>query len=345
MWDRAEQVFRLVLFCGVLAWSPGARAAIETAVTLSPARAVAGGSVTVSIYHTNPADSAQALRVPQHLDCLLQTGEGAVVGRLERAASSAPPEGVLSPGAFRKAVYGLRLPDGVSGTVIVELVGLVANPAVLQITALSSPDTAASSSAASGDHEEEPAAQENEGGGDSAGADLLSNFATNEPMYFIVGGKGDGAKFQLGFKYRFFNPRGPLARRWTWLDDLYLAYTQTSIWDIYEESSPFRDTNYKPELIYHKQASPTAWNSRPITAWAPPARARSSSISAIRCGSSSSATWISTSTASSSTAMERACSATTARIRPSAWGSGSRAEPARLSPEVLGRLEAEDLSA
>ena len=29
MWDRAEQVFRLVLFCGVLAWSSGARAAIE----------------------------------------------------------------------------------------------------------------------------------------------------------------------------------------------------------------------------------------------------------------------------------------------------------------------------
>ena len=99
-------------------------------------------------------------------------------------------------------------------------------------------------------------------GGDSllsAGAALLGNFATNEPMYFIVGGKGDGAKFQLGFKYRFFNPRGPMASRWTWLDDLYIAYTQSSIWDIYEESSPFRDTNYKPELIYHKQGLKENW--------------------------------------------------------------------------------------
>ena len=78
-------------------------------------------------------------------------------------------------------------------------------------------------------------------------------------MYFIVGGKGDGAKFQLGFKYRFFNPRGPMASRWTWLDDLYIAYTQSSIWDIYEESSPFRDTNYKPELIYHKQGLKENW--------------------------------------------------------------------------------------
>jgi outer membrane phospholipase A len=259
MCDQAKQVFRLVLFCGVLAWSSGARAAIEAAVTLSSARAVAGGSVTVSIYHTNPADSAQALRIPQHLDCLLQTGEGAVAGRLEREASSAPLEAVLSPGTFRKAVYRLRLPDGVSGTVTVELVGLVANPTALQITASPSPDTVASTSAASGDHEEEPAAQENEGGGDEAGAAILPNFSTHEPMYFIVGGKGDGAKFQVAFKYRFFNPRGPMARRWPWLDDLYLAYTQTSIWDIYEESSPFRDTNYKPELIYHKQGLKENW--------------------------------------------------------------------------------------
>ena len=50
-----------------------------------------------------------------------------------------------------------------------------------------------------------------------------------------------------------------MARRWPWLDDLYLAYTQTSIWDIYEESSPFRDTNYKPELIYYKQGLKENW--------------------------------------------------------------------------------------
>jgi outer membrane phospholipase A len=260
MCDRLRQVSGLVLFCGVLAGSSGARAAIETAVALSPTHAVAGDSVKVVVYHTNPADRSEALLILPQLDCLLQTGEGAVAARLQRKASSAPLEVVLSPAAFRKAVYTLRLPEGVSGAVTVELVGLAANPTVLQIMASPSPDAAAAVSPPSVDHEqEEPTAQESEGGGETAGAALFSNFSSHEPIYFIVGGKSDGAKLQLGFKYRFFNPEGPMATRWRWLDDLYLAYTQTSIWDIYEDSSPFRDTNYKPELIYYKQGLKENW--------------------------------------------------------------------------------------
>lgn len=51
------------------------------------------------------------------------------------------------------------------------------------------------------------------------------------------------AKFQLSFKMliweNIFNSKG----------DLYAAYTQMSLWQIYNFSSPFRETNFEPELF------------------------------------------------------------------------------------------------
>ena len=50
------------------------------------------------------------------------------------------------------------------------------------------------------------------------------------------------AKFQISFKkpisYNLFSLN----------ETINVAYTQTSFWQIYKDSSPFRETNYKPEL-------------------------------------------------------------------------------------------------
>lgn len=59
-------------------------------------------------------------------------------------------------------------------------------------------------------------------------------------------GKESEAKFQLSFK-------APLAREiFDSKLDLYLAYTQRSFWQVYdtEDSSPFRETNYEPEIFF-----------------------------------------------------------------------------------------------
>jgi phospholipase A1/A2 len=80
----------------------------------------------------------------------------------------------------------------------------------------------------------------------------------NEPLYFIVGSNSErdfDARFQLSFKYRPFDPEASVARFIPYASNLYFAYTQTSIWDLGSESSPFKDTSYRPSLYYNWEES------------------------------------------------------------------------------------------
>lgn len=67
--------------------------------------------------------------------------------------------------------------------------------------------------------------------------DAAEKFTFHQPTYFI-GGKDD-LKLQFSFKYR-------MARK----VPVYFAYSQLMFWDFYDDSSPFRDTNYRPEFFY-----------------------------------------------------------------------------------------------
>ncbi len=72
-----------------------------------------------------------------------------------------------------------------------------------------------------------------------------------DPVYFLVGGDGGlNAKFQISLRFRLFDDHGRLARRLPWIDDLYLSFSQTALWDLGELSKPFKDASYRPRLFY-----------------------------------------------------------------------------------------------
>jgi len=83
-------------------------------------------------------------------------------------------------------------------------------------------------------------------------------FTMYRPNYFITGvtdgthGEMHGdVKFQVSVRYEILADR---PRLW----HLLLAYTQKSFWNIYDQSAPFRENNYNPELFvqWHPKEAP-----------------------------------------------------------------------------------------
>ncbi|MEI2415542.1 phospholipase A [Orrella sp. JC864] len=79
-----------------------------------------------------------------------------------------------------------------------------------------------------------------------------NNVSAYEPVYFIVGSRNEThARFQLSFKYRLFTPQDETQPRF--IDQLYLGYTQTALWDLAGQSKPFIDTTYNPSLFWRSE--------------------------------------------------------------------------------------------
>lgn len=77
--------------------------------------------------------------------------------------------------------------------------------------------------------------------------------SANEGSYILFGSssaRDTDSRFQISFKYRPFDPASSIAEFAPYLSNVYFAYTQTSLWDLGEESGPFRDTSYRPSLFY-----------------------------------------------------------------------------------------------
>ncbi len=76
----------------------------------------------------------------------------------------------------------------------------------------------------------------------------------NEPVYFSLGfNEVINAKFQISLKFRPFGPTDDAIQGEHAWNDIYLAYTQTSIWDLESESKPFFDTSYRPSIFYQRR--------------------------------------------------------------------------------------------
>lgn len=93
----------------------------------------------------------------------------------------------------------------------------------------------------------------------AANAQPDRGISANEPVYFIVGGglEGDShvtAKFQFSLKYRVLNPESLKVEEQRWWEQIYVGYTQSSIWDLEADSAPFKDTSYRPSVFYDHQS-------------------------------------------------------------------------------------------
>ncbi len=99
-----------------------------------------------------------------------------------------------------------------------------------------------------------PASRSGETGSPTAIAHLKNHYAANfsvyEPIYFLYGPDAPAAKFQFSFRYQLAANDGWLARKTPYLRGLMFGYTQRTLWDVGDDSSPFYDTSYLPEIGY-----------------------------------------------------------------------------------------------
>jgi phospholipase A1 len=211
--SRLRAVLRwLTLTFALLATSA---AAAEWVLSMAEPRVKAGGRFEIELSGPagEPLPEAIGLRI-----------RGDRAGRVIAAQASAPAAGA-------RRAYSGRVPQTVTGTLVLELVDRESSAVVLLVE--SAPGTLRELVTRESQQELEPPLSE------------------NDPMYFIVGTRGGTtARFQLSFKYRLFDRSLGWGRDQPWLASFYLGYTQNSIWNLSGESKPFRDTSYRPSLFW-----------------------------------------------------------------------------------------------
>jgi phospholipase A1 len=72
---------------------------------------------------------------------------------------------------------------------------------------------------------------------------IYASIQSYQDTYFITGNNANQAKYQISFKYNLWSPYGTG----------FLAYTQLAHWDVYDQSSPFKDINHNPAIFWEKE--------------------------------------------------------------------------------------------
>jgi outer membrane phospholipase A len=214
----------------------GLRGGLEYRLMTGDPSARATGELTVLVVATNSDSDSSASELPDRVEARV----GPFVVPLLRDGPDAEVE--IGPGTTLLRRYRGALPDDLEGMMAIELVGLNAGRCFVEVVPV------ASNHVIDVAEQAEPADPEND-------VPIAPRFADNlsfyEPMYFVVGPRVSlNAKFQLGFKYRLLSAESRLAEVRPFWENLFLGYTQTSIWDLGADSAPFLDTSYKPGLFY-----------------------------------------------------------------------------------------------
>jgi outer membrane phospholipase A len=251
------------LVCALLGASGAADA---TVAVLQPAReAAASQPLELTLLYTDDDPTPLAVEVPKQLTVNLTNGD-LPPAPIALARDPAVPDRLrLAPGQYRRVRFSAPWPDSARGTVKIDPVGFDASPMLVTINR---GDTQTQVAAA--EQRESQATTPEQLASASAAANamplpasttdtmLSGRFSTFEPVYIGDGKNGDNlAKFQFSFKYRLHLPDDPRSRGL--LDNLYFGYTQTAIWNLSAESSPFRDISFQPQLFYYVED--TGWKS------------------------------------------------------------------------------------
>lgn len=234
-----------ILLCVILLCAGSANA--DVILSLPEVRAVAGASLSLDLTIVNDEPEPLVVELPAPVHVRYESADAVAIleftpqrsGRIE-----------VAPREFARVRLTGRLPAEAQGSVTLAPTGFDTNHVVMQV------DTADESTGAviqSADTTPEPEPARRKRDLQSKLIDKPPPLAVTvyQPVYFIVGGDGGlNAKFQISFRYRMFDGRGKLANRFPWLDDLYLSFSQTSLWDLGDLSKPFKDSSYRPRLFF-----------------------------------------------------------------------------------------------
>ncbi|WP_354686085.1 phospholipase A [Cupriavidus necator] len=250
-----------------LAWPLAGHAGVAL---LQPARVIDGNKPLTLTLVVSADDGTRRYRIPDTLEVTASGDLQAPMRLVLWREVSGPAVVNLRRGEHRAIRYTVALPPGLRGQVRLDATGIDAAPVLVTLNRLPQPGESATAAPAVAAR---PSAPPAETAGTTEGteaaavpvtpvttatasapapADLRDSarLSFHDPMYFMVGGHGGAnAKFQLSFKYRIFEGEDPASK--SLFDNLYVGYTQFSIWDWSEQSKPFRDTNYRPSLFYY----------------------------------------------------------------------------------------------
>ena len=228
----------------LMLFATASAASILRAETVLVPRAVSvapGAEVTVKLLWTNTGGEPLLLHPPRTVAGRLHAGT-ARSEDVRLVASDAPDELNVAPGAFAQVDYSFRLPPGIFGPVVLEVVALGAQPVMFSVQ---EPEQSAAAREPSNIAQHEAAIKAAHETALRRSTRLLPGITAYEPVYFGLGGHGGlNAKFQISFKYNPFD-----------LWPFYFGYTQTSLWAV---PDPFRDTAYRPAVFY---LNDHAWSS------------------------------------------------------------------------------------
>lgn len=239
-----------------------AQAHIE-AILSSPNQALMAQQESLwTVLFTNSGDHVETFVAPAQLNAYWQQGEERHVLSFQRHSAENPSQ--LKPQAVMPVMYSVTLPQGLDAGIASVYLQELPDRAVTVV--LAQDDSALIAAVddqgqiitdhATTDDEADATpfvqvAATNESIDEDVGRNnFIDNFYAYEPLYFLFGTDPNNAKFQISFKYRFVDDDSEFAQEHPWLSSFYVAYTQTSFWDLESESAPFRDTNFKPEVFY-----------------------------------------------------------------------------------------------